>query len=172
MRFILTLLALFALTESAHAYTVEITQKEIQSMVASIFPIKQQLPFVSTTLSDPRIHILRGNNRLRLSVAVSTAFSNNITSSGVAEIEGEVDYDSVKGEFYLRQPTITKLQFDQLPQEYEQQARSVVSGLTQQSLPIIVIYRLDEKDIKQAVTRRVLKGISVKDGKLVADLDW
>lgn len=164
------LLILILFTGQVQAYTVEISETDLQQMVSQGFPVQQQTPFATIILSDPRIRILGDSNRMRLSLAISTAFPNQLTSRGRAEIEGELAYDANKGEFHLRQPALIGLQFDQLPQEYHQMASALVGAIAQQTLPIIVLYRLDEKDIRQEMTKRILKGVTVKDGKLIAEL--
>jgi hypothetical protein len=156
----------------AHAYTVEITQPELQAMIVQGFPIRQQMPFASAILSQPRITIPPSGKRLRLAVAISTTFPNNITSKGRAEIEGELGYDADKGEFHLREPSVTALSFDQLPPQYRELVTSIVSGIAYQTLPIIVIYRLDEKDLRQSMARQTLREVTVSNGKLIVELAW
>ena len=165
-------LILGLLATPVHAYTVEMSQTELQAMVEQGFPIRQQTPFATTVLSQPKITIPANSQRLRLSVAITAVFPNNITSKGRAEIEGELDYDATKGEFHLREPSVTALYFDNLPQQYRELLTTVIGALARQTLPIIVIYRLDEKDLRQSMAKRVLKDVKVRNGKLIAELDW
>ena len=167
---VFSLAGLFA--SHAHAYTVEITQAELQAMVERGFPIVQQTPYATTKLSQPKVSIVNGSKRLRLGVSITGIFPGNLVSSGRAEIEGEPDYQSDKGEFHLREPVLTSLHFDRLPAEYQELMGTLVSAIVRQTLPIIVIYRLDTRDLRQSTVRRMLKSISVKNGKLIAELDW
>lgn len=156
----------------AWAWTVEISQEEIQAAVSTMFPIRQQIPFAITTFSDPRIFIVEGSDRVRMALAVRTNFSGQVAAAGRAEIEGAPGYDPVRGEFHLLRPAVTVLDFDQLEQEYLELVRMMANSIAEQFLPGIVIYRLDERDFRQGVMRRSLRGIHVRDGKLIAELDW
>ncbi len=156
----------------AQAWQVEITEAGIQSEVATMFPIRQQLPFVSATFSDPRVRIIAGSDRVRLAIAVTTAFPNQVEARGHAEIEGTPGYDAATGEFHLIRPAVTVLQFDLLQQESADFVRLMANVIAEQYVANIVIYRLDEQDFRQGMMRRKLKGIEVRDGKLIAELDW
>jgi hypothetical protein len=154
------------------AYEVEISEQDIQAEVATMFPIRQQLPFVTTTFTDPRVRIAAGSDRVRLAIAVHARFANQVEAAGLAEIEGSLGYDPATGEFHLIRPAVTALQFDRLQQEALGLVRLMANAIAEQYLPSIAIYQLDERDFTQGMMRRKLKGIEVRDGKLVADLDW
>lgn len=168
----LMLVALLIVPAPIWAYSVEISLDEVQAAVATLFPIKQQIPFATTVLSDPKVRIVNDSNRVRLAVNIQASFPNGIHSAGTAEIEGELGYDAAHGEFRLRQPVVTELRFGALPADYADLMKANVNALAEQILPSIVIYRLDERDFRQGMMRRVLKGVTVKDGKLIAELDW
>jgi hypothetical protein len=156
----------------ALAYEVAITQQEIQTEVATLFPIRQQLPFVTATFSDPRVHIVAGSDRVRLALSVHARFANEVEAAGRAEIEGSLGYDPASGEFHLIRPIVTSLQSDPLQQDALDLVRLMANAIAEQYLPSIVIHRLDERDFKQGMMRRKLRSFEVRDGKLVAELDW
>jgi hypothetical protein len=168
------LLALLLLCPGAQAlaYSVEISQEEVQAAVATVFPIRQQIPFITTEFSNPTVRLVKGSNRIRLGLAVRASFADQAATSGQAEIEGELGYDPARGEFHLRQPAITGLDIDALPPDSVAALKILLNAATQQILPSVVLYRLDERDFRQGMMRRALKGVSVRDGRLFAELDW
>ncbi len=154
------------------AWQLEITEAQIQTEVATMFPIRQQLPFVTAVFSDPRVRIVAGSDRVRLALAVAAAFPNQIETRGQAEIEGNLGYDAATGEFHLIRPAVTRLHFDLLQPEAVDFVRLMANAVAEQYLTHIVIHRLDERDFRQGMMRRKLQGIQVQDGKIIAELDW
>lgn len=156
----------------AQAWTVDITEDQIQAEVATMFPIRQQLPFVTAVFSDPRMHIVTGSDRMRLALTVTTTFPNQVEAKGQAEIEGSLGYDATTGEFHLIRPAVTQLQSDLLQQDSLELVRLMANAIAEQYITHVAIYRLDERDFQQGMMRRKLKGIQVRDGKFIAELDW
>ena len=171
-RTVLALFLFWLLASPVQAYTVAMSEQDIEAMIAASFPIKQQMPLLNVEFSAPHVKIVPPTSRLRVSMAMVVYFPNQSFSKGRATIEGDVEYDADKGEFHLRQPGLVGLEFEQLPNEYRELVAAIVNTFAAQRLPIIVLYRLDEKDFRQAMARRVLRGITLKDGKLYADLEW
>ena len=156
----------------AFAWEVEIPQEEVQASVETMFPIRQQIPFATVVFSDPRVLIVEGSDRVRMGLAIDASFANQATAKGRAEIEGGLGYDPARGEFHLLRPAVAGLHFDGLPQEYLDLVRMMTNSITGELLGGIVVYRLDERDFRQGVMRRALKGVQIRDGKLIAELDW
>ena len=165
-------IAFLFMSMSAHAYSVEMSEADIQSVVAAGFPQVQQTPLVKIVFSDPAVTIVKTTGRLRLSVTADLSAYDGFRTSGKAEIEGEISYDPVHGQFHLRNPALVGLTFNQLAPVYHQLLTVTVGAFIEQQLPIIVLYQLDSKDFKQAIMLRTLKSIKVKDGMLIAELDF
>jgi len=72
----------------------------------------------------------------------------------------------------LRYPALVGVSFKQLSPSYSELLTVAVSAFIDQQLPIVVLYQLDSKDFKQAIMLRTLKSIVVKDGILIAELDY
>lgn len=157
---------------SALAWTVEFTETEIQAEVAQLFPVRQELPFVTAVFSDPQVRIVEDTDRVRLALAIRTQFPNRQEATGQAEIEGSIGYDAGSGEFHLIQPEVTVLAFDRLQQEHVDMIRLMLNAVAEHLLPNIVVHQLDDRDFRQGMMRRSLKDVRVSDGKVVAELYW
>lgn len=156
----------------ARAFQVEITEAQIQAEVAAIFPIRQQLPFVTAVFSDPRVHIVPGSDRVRLALSLHARVAPDVEAGGDAEIEGSLGYDPATGEFHLVRPAVSRLHLDLLPRETLEFIRVMANVVAEHYLTSIVIYRLDERDFRQGMMRRNLRSIHVRDGRIVAELGW
>ncbi len=160
------------LSPAAHAFQVEISEQQIQAEVETMFPIRQQLPFASAVFSDPRVRIVPGSDRVRLALTVGTRIAGEAEVRGDAEIEGSLGYDPGTGEFHLIRPALTRLHFDVLQRDALELLTLMANAIAEQYLTHVVIYRLDARDFRQGMMRRNLRGVQVRDGKLIAELDW
>lgn len=154
----------------AHAYTVSLTAADIEAMVRPHFPQVHTGPLGTVTLSDPRVILRSGSDRLGLGLDVAGEMAGGLATHGQAVVEGEVAYDPARGEFHLREPRVTHLVVEGLPDPYAGFVASTVSAIARQEAPLIVLFKVPADDLAGAATLRVLKSARVKDGKLVLEL--
>ncbi len=164
------LITLCLVTLKAHAYTLAISQKELQTMIELWFPVKQATAIGDVKLSSPKIHLPDDSGRIHFAVNINLEMPDQYVAAGSGVIDGELDYNSDRGEFYLREPRLLKLEVDGLPSSYDAIVLSVINDLTRQQLPLIVVYRLDKEEIGQASVLRTLKSIRVHKGQLLVEL--
>lgn len=156
----------------AWAYVVEMTQEQLQVMLAKGFPLKREVAFATLTFDQPRLVLEQGSNRLGLALTLLAEMPGQRPARGSGMIDGELEYHADTGEFHLRNPSVKSLSFDGLAPQYNALLQGVVAEYAAQTLPIVVLYRLDESEMRQAMARRMLKSVQVKDGKVLAELDW
>lgn len=166
------LLGVIAGAGQAQAFQVEITEAQIQAEVTTMFPIRQQLPFVSAVFSDPRVRIVPDSDRVRLALSLQARLAAEVDAAGEAEIEGSLGYDAATGEFHLIRPSVVRLHLDLLPRDTLELVRVMTNAVAEQYLTSIVIYRLDERDFRQGMMRRNLRSVQVRDGRLIAEMGW
>ena len=167
---ILFLIAMGLLTPKAHAYTMTITQKELQVMVEVLFPIRQSTAIGEVKLSSPIILLQGVSDRIGFAVNVALEMQDQYIAKGNGVIDGELDYNAERGEFYLRNPRLLKLKVDGLPPSYDSIVLSVINDLTQQELPLIVVYKLDKQSLAQAPILGTLKSVRVQKGRLLVEI--
>jgi len=167
---ILFLVALGLFTPKAQAYTLTMTQKELQVMTEVWFPIRQATAIGEVTLSSPKILLPRDSDRIGFSVNVLLEMPDQYIARGKGVIDGELDYSAERGEFYLRDPQLVKLTVDGLPPSYDDIVLSVINNLTHQQLPLIVVYKLDKQSLAQAPILGTLKSVRVQKGQLLVEI--
>lgn len=160
------------LPPAAQAFQIEITEQQIQAEVGTMFPIRQQLPFVTAVFSDPRVHIVPDSDRVRLTLSLRARLAAESEVAGEAGIEGSIGYDAETGEFHLVRPSVTRLHLDLMAQESLEFIRLMANAVAEQYLTSVVIYRLDERDFRQGLLRRNLRGVEVRDGRIIAEMGW
>ena len=164
------LIGLGIFSQRAQAYTLTMTQKDLQTMTEGWFPVNQTTVIGDVELSSPRIILPSGSDRIGFAVNIRIEMPGQYIATGNGVINGELDYSAKRGEFYLRDPRLTKLTVDGLPPSYDAMVLSVMNDLTEQHLPLIVVYRLDKQKIAHASVMRTLKSVRVYKGQLLVEL--
>jgi len=164
-------LVLFAMQSSmAVAYTIELTKAEVQETVAAYFPLKHITPLLMLTAHDPKVSLEPATGRIGLAFSVVANVAGILTGEGRGLIDGELEYRHETGEFYLRDPKIKNLKLYDMPAEITATVKLALQQLMKQSLPVILVYKLQDNDLKQKMARRVLSAVDVHNGKLRLEL--
>lgn len=168
----LTVAMVFYLVQSSvvQAYTVELAQDEVQEAVSSYFPIKHVTPFMMLTVYSPKVLLEQNSNRIALAFSVLANVPGILTGEGRGTIEGDLEYHSKRGEFYLRDPKIRNIEIYDLPAELTQSIQLGLQQLMKQSLSVILVYKLQDKDLQQMMAKSVLSSVEVRRGKVILEL--
>lgn len=154
--------------------TIRLTSSEIQSTMASKFPIeKRELVFVAR-FENPSVSIGANTNRVTLGVTATISALGIKAVSGRATGEGEVRYDAAKGELFLDSPgvKVENLDLKGLPERYQKPAHDLLENALREYLARNPIYRLPEQDTKLFSARRNLKSLRIEDGTLLIELGF
>lgn len=166
------LLLLFGLGHSlaGHAYTLEFNRAELQQYVTAYFPLSQQTPFSRVTYSNPSVVLDENSNRIGLEVTVRAEMPGMMPVSGRGQIDGDLEYRRDTHQFYLHEPRISKVRFAESDYQLTGTLQQMINSLSQQGLPLILVYELKDEDLRQKMARGVLKGVTVNQGKLFLEL--
>ncbi len=170
MSLFIVLIGLIIPARQAQAYTLALSQKDLQTMTEIWFPYRQGTAVGDVELSSPRVILRRDSGRMGFAVAIRLEMPGQYHATGNGLIDGELDYNAERGEFYLREPRLIQLAVDGLPPSYDALVKTVINDLTQQHFPLIVVYRLEKQALGHASVLRTLKSVRVHDGKLLVEL--
>ena len=168
-RYVYLLVIFLLLPATLLADTLEISQRNLQTIAEQQFPISRETPFALVKFSNPQVILKEGSDRLGISLDISAEFPGQLSTSGQGQIDGELEYRADKGEFHLREPKMSALSLQGIAPEYNAMLQSLISEFARQSLPIIAVYRLDENQAQQAMIKRMLKSATVRNGKLLVE---
>jgi len=169
----MVILALGALLSSAAAdaanLVLTLSRADLQRRVEQLFPIRREDALVSVILSDPRVMLHDGSERigLRLRIGVTAARSSATGSVGV---DGVLRFLSSSGEFYLDDASVEELSVDSVPPLYLDEIRQLADGLVRDLLEERPIYVLSQRRGSQDLLGSELKSVKVRDGRLVVEL--
>lgn len=154
----------------AHAYTIELTRQQVQNAVDGYFPVKHITPFVMLTAHKPKVLLTQKSKRIGLEVSVLINIPGVINGEGRGLIDGDLEYRQKTGEFYLRDPKIKSLKLYDMPPEVTASVRLALQQLMRQSLPLMIVYKLQDNDLKQKMAKSVLSSVAVRKGNLILEL--
>lgn len=156
---------------NAQAYTLEFNRAELQQYVVDYFPISQQTPFSRVTYSNPSVVLDAKTNRIGIEVTVRAEMPGMMAITGRGQIDGDLEYRKETHQFYLHDPRISNIRFANSDYQLADTVQQMVNSISQQSLPMILVYELKDSDLRRKMARGVLKDIAVKRGKLYVDVD-
>ena len=152
----------------AQQHDYEVSPEEMTRQAAGHFPIRRcALGVVCVTLSEPRVGLPAGDERIHLSTRVRPELGSQVFDTGEVEIAGKPRYEPDRGAFFLDGARVVDSRFPGLGQSQARTVSELASGLLAESLRKEPIYVLDDADARQALARLVLREVRVRDGKLL-----
>ncbi len=159
-----------SLVVHAFSYTLEVTEQELQEKVSAMMPIEKQHLFVTVTLSDPDIDLIKGSNKIGVFVNISAVVPGAIQGTGRAKIVGSLIYKPAEGAFYFEEPLVETFEVDQLSAEYAPMLKELSQVSVSKALSRYPVYTLKDDKIEQQLAKSVLESIEVKDEVLFIHL--
>jgi hypothetical protein len=164
---------LVAVSQMAYAleYVQEITEQEIQAEVSAFMPIERTKYFVTITISNPIIDLLKETDEISLLANIEANAPGIIKGRGKIMINGTLDYDAIKGEFNLKNPTIVSLTIDDVAEEFMPEIKKIAQMTLSKAMMVYPVYRFKDTNIKEQLAKSVLKSVKVKNETLFITLE-
>lgn len=151
---------------SAFSYTLEIAEGELQEKVSKMMPLKLKKYFITIILTEPKINLLKDNNKIGIFTHIEVKAPGGIKGTGKVSIVGSLSYDSKNNGFFLKNPIIEKLEINKIPDKYMPKIRSISQKGISKLLTKRPVYRLKDDNLKHKLAKSVLKSVSVNNEKL------
>lgn len=161
--------AVYRLT--GEGFVIELTEQQIQDKLDAQFPMeKRYLVALAVTLSDPKVTLVEGSDRIALGIKTTVSagmLGQSRQFSGSGMISTGLSYDAATYSFHLKDPTIDELSAEGMPVEHVDRVNTLAAELVRDRLNRMPIYTLQGDDVKQQAARLVLKDLTVRNGKLI-----
>ena len=167
---VIILIAFASQMVSALDYTQEITEQEIQEKVSAFMPVVKKKYFVTVKISDPKIDLIKETDEVGILANIDASAPGGIKGSGEVMIQGSLDYDPKKGEFYFKNPKIVSLKIDQVPADFIPDIQALAQTALSKALATYPVYKFKDDDLKHRLAKSVLKSLKVQNEKLVITL--
>lgn len=149
---------------------ISLSSSEVQAGIAEMFPQRRcLLGLACVTLAAPRVRLIDGDSRIYLVAVAVPEVGGERLRSGVVEARGVPRYEAASGAFYVDEPDVTRIEFPDLPASQAGIAADVARLLLAEAMREPV-WRLDERDGRQALAKLVLRGVEVRNGRLLLEV--
>ena len=159
---------------SGKQFVVRVPERKIKEIMAEKLPMTKSYLFIfEVTLSNPRVNLANGTDRINAGLDVTLNIKINDEKKqlgGSIDILGGIKYSQNEGEFFLKDPQIVNLSVQGLPKGLANKATIVLEKALKSYYSTHPIYRLKTSDMKQATARLILKNIVVDNKDLVITL--
>ena len=156
-------------------FVLRISEDELQTKMDESLPLtKTYLFVVDVTLSNPRVDLIEGSDRINTGLDVTLNIKiegQDQELGGAVDISGGVRYEPTTGEFFVIDPVVENLAIEGLPEEFTNQANDAVGSVLKAYYESYPIYTLRRTDMKKAAARLLLKSVVVENEKLVITLE-
>jgi len=170
IRQLVSLLVLALCSSLASAYTIELTQQQLQERLEGMMPMHRDRYFMKVTLDQPVVDLAVGDGMLGFEGVITIDAPGNMGGEVAVKIAGELVYDPDQGAFFFKKPKILSLDTSQILSGNEAQVKSVIEPLASKYLERKPVYLLQDDDLKQQLAKAVLQSVTVEDNKLVLEL--
>ena len=159
---------------SGKEYVFRFPEAQIRETLAKKLPMtKTYLLIIQVTLDNPRVLLENGSNRVNagLDVTLNVTVDNNPEPlGGSIDVSGGVRYEAEKGQFFLTDPVIEKLQVQGISPAYTEKTNNALTKALAEYYSERPIYTLSDLDAKQLAAQMVLKDVVVENKELVVTL--
>ncbi len=169
--FLIALVLLFAVAAylflAKPQFEISIKKEQIQSLIEKEFPYeKTNLLFVKTVLSNPQIHLEKGNDHIGFSCDISVFLSGVEKLKSEVYAETKIVYDAESQTVSFSDTRLRKLRIQGLPPEAGKVVRETVGKVIPELLDSRPIYRLNSEKTEERIAGALLKNIKVENGFL------
>lgn len=154
-------------------YVVELTEPQLQAQLDQIFPIEKSYLIFALRLFEPQVHLVEGADRVTFGVkaALNVRLEGEPKNlGGEGAITAGLEYNPKDYSFYLHDPRLERLEVQGIPVKHVEAVNALAERLARTRINRLPVYTLSRDDLKQVAARLVLKGLVVRDEKLVITL--
>lgn len=155
-------------------YPLRFSEQQLQEKLGAKLPLtKTYLMIFQVTLDHPRVRLVEGSSRVNagLDVVLNIRAGNQAQPlGGSLDVSGGILYVPERGEFFLTDPRVERIDPQGLTEKYAGQLNGVLARALAEYFADHPCYRLNPADLKQAAAKRVLKQVVVENRELVVTL--
>ena len=158
--------AWFLLQHYAPNLAIEFTAQELQTRLATRFPIQNcTLVIVCLDVTAPRLKLIEGSDRIALAADLSATLGQR-RYPGTLAFSGKIRYAAQDGEFFLDDIEIERFELASVPVYYSEILRSRGPGVLRSILSTQPIYTLKRDSLQQRLAQIAIRDVRVVNGKL------
>jgi len=151
---------------TASAYSLSISQDQIQKKLDKKFPIRRDKGFFWAELSHPKPHLKPETNELGLSLDLHYRLLDKHVKTGKIYLLGKPAYDPVAGEFYLHTVKIVSFELPGARVDQAYVLRKQLAKVAKKKLKRVKLYRLKDS-VRDQLLKAFIQGVCVQPDRVV-----
>ncbi len=150
--------------------TLSITPQTMQQNIAKEFPIKRELKVGKLELQDPKVGLKEGSDKVE--TGMTFIYKSPIPLipelKGTIDLAGNILYNRDKGSFYLQNPEVKKLSFNNqtLEKYVPNNLKMILGSIANEIFKKYPIYKLSADSLQGKFLQSTVKKAEVKNGVL------
>ena len=158
--------AWFLLQRYAPHLAIEFTAQELQTQLATRFPIQNcSLFVVCFDVTAPQLKLTEGSERIALAADLFATIGKR-RYPGTLAFSGKIRYVAQDGEFFLDDIEVERFELAGVPAHYSEMLRNRGPALLRSVMSTRPIYTLNGDTLQQRLTRVAIRDIRVVNGRL------
>lgn len=171
----LAVLILWLLVQSAHArdmnLVVTLGRADLQRRIERMFPMVREDGWIELRLHDPQVVLTEHSNRIGLRLRLDASAARQFAVTGQAMVDGVLRFAGDTGQFFLDDARIEELHMAGVPELYLKQIQQLADGVVREVLHNQPIYTLGQMGESKRILGSKINKLSVRDGKLIVELE-
>jgi hypothetical protein len=150
-------------------YSIKIPLAAIQLVIENQFPIEKKKYGLTITLRDPLVRLNESENKIGIELTLRLTIRANVSNEWRGLIQGRLDYDREKGEFYFLDTTIHQMHPDGSLKRYKNAVLMIVEPLLEKVFSTTPVYTLDQENFQHLLARLLLKSVTIQQNAIVVE---
>jgi hypothetical protein len=154
---------------SSLAYATFVTglsSVQVEKVLENYFPLNEYAAFARVSLHNPQVRLQKGEKSVVLIVPVIARVAGATEHRGHATIQVELTYKPHTGGLYFSRPRIQQFDMPSVDKKMSADLREIVDSMAQNSLPLVQVYRVKERDLNHSLAKSALKSSVIEDDRL------
>ncbi len=156
--------------QNVYAWTVELTEDELQAKINKILPVEKKRLLFTVRVSSLDVALTEGSDRIELIADIDIKSSHLSSGQGRAHIDGTLAYQPAEGAFYFHDSQVKNVSFENIPDKYHMVVQKIFQRAIARRLSKSPVYKLDKNKTKHQIAKTLLKSVKVVDQKLLLEL--
>ena len=161
------LLILFCVVNTAHAFTLKVTEAELQQKIEKKIPLDYQTVLIGVELTKATVDLGAIPDAITMRFALIASLLGEPYGNGTLHVHAKPRYDRDTAALYLDELTIDSMKIDDVQPDTMSQIIPIVELLLQNNLAKTPVYKFDEKGIRALVKKSVIKSVEVKHKQII-----
>lgn len=160
-------LLFFGMSPLTHAaFVTNLSDTKIQDVLANYFPFSEYAAFARVSLQLPKVRLQIENQNVILVIPVTANVAGGAALHGQVTVQVNLAYKPPTGSLYFSNPNIQKIEIPGANEKILSELREIVDSMGQNSLPLVRIFTVKERQLNHSLERSRLKSSTIENGGL------